>query len=93
MSEYIGYFFIGMISCVLYLTLLVMVLVWRERGVHCRDCKFFNDFHGLCHRPVLIVDGIRNTRWVDGSDETEPICATAAKPDGFCAWGERREDG
>lgn len=60
--------------------------------VRCRDCKFFNDLHGLCHRPVLIVDGIRNTRWVDGSDETEPICATAAKPDDFCAWGKNERD-
>lgn len=60
--------------------------------VRCRDCEFFNDFHGLCHRPVLVVDGITNTRWVDCTDETEPIYATAAKPDGFCVWGERKSE-
>lgn len=62
---------------------------WEEI-VRCKDCEFFNDFHGLCHRPVLVIDGTTNARWVDGTDETEPICATAAKPDGFCAWGVRK---
>lgn len=72
MSEYIGYFFIGMISCVLYLTLLVTVLVWRERKVHCRNCKYYTEdeaeYLHYCNEWCGQVD-----------------------PDGFCAWGERRD--
>lgn len=73
MSEYIGYFFIGMISCVLYLTLLVMVFIRKEPTVRCRDCKYYEDT-GNCTF-FYLEDG----------------CLGEVTPDGFCAWGERRQ--
>ena len=84
MSEYIGFFFIGMISCILYLTLLVMVLVERERVVRCRDCKF--SFEGTNGK--LDCFGPLTTSWDYQHDvyKENPV-----EPDGFCAWGERMD--
>ena len=52
--------------------------------VHCRDCK-----HGLLHgtecRHFAAYEPIA------GGDECEEM-TYSVKPDGFCAWGVRRED-
>ena len=51
-----------------------------ERIVHCRDCKYYTD-----HEWVIITDVSDVCHfWGDGPVKVEP--------DGFCKWGERRED-
>ena len=60
-----------------------------EEIVRCRDCRYFNEYHGKCHRTAIIID-------VDGyvhltDDENGYISMTDADSDGFCAWGERMD--
>lgn len=57
--------------------------------VRCKDCKYFNDYHGKCDRPVLVINGI-DTFWTDDKDDGN-VYVTNADPNGFCAWGERVE--
>lgn len=63
-------------------------MVRREEVVRCRDCKHFNDYHFKCHRPAFIIDAHGNL-YFQGEGL---MSATDANPDGFCAWGERKED-
>ena len=67
------------------------VLRPKKNLIHCRDCRHYDEHHGLCLRPVLIIGGIGEgeTRWTDESGE---LAATSASPDGYCAWAERRAD-
>ena len=53
-----------------------------EPMVRCRDCKYYgsNWWIGDCHLE----------QWGDGWGNYPPPTVTE---DGFCAWGERREDG
>lgn len=61
----------------------------QEPVVRCKDCKHFNDYHGKCHRPVLVINGI-DTFWTDDKDDGN-VYVTNADPNGFCAWAERVE--
>ena len=58
------------------------------KPVRCRDCKLFNDYHGKCHRPAFIIDAHGNL-YFQGEGL---MSATDAEPDGYCAWGCRKED-
>ena len=52
----------------------------REEIVRCKDCKFQHE----------TLDGIILCEfWTDSYDED---ALPSVEPDGFCAWGERRED-
>lgn len=58
-----------------------------EEIVRCRDCEHFNDYHFKCHRPAHIIDAHGNLYW-----QSEGLMSvTDAGPDGYCAWGERRD--
>lgn len=55
-----------------------------EEIVRCRDCKYMFDWaYGrmLCKM------------WADGGmdDDVKNVLYPTVKPDGFCAWGERKE--
>lgn len=54
----------------------------RERIVRCRDCK-----HAECYESGLIGPFILCSHF-----ESEG-CKAMVEPDGFCAWGEQREEG
>ena len=51
--------------------------------VRCRDCKY-NDF-GECEHPRFHAEF---THWDYSTTEFVPL---ADDPEGYCAWGERRE--
>lgn len=55
-----------------------------ERIVRCRDCKHANKGGTLCNFFASWVP-------VAGGDEYEDMPADV-EPDGFCAWGEQREE-
>jgi hypothetical protein len=60
----------------------------REEIVRCRDCEHARVLHPL--NPITgVAAGIEDWRcaYFWNADE---LCEVA--PDGFCAWGERRED-
>lgn len=63
------------------------VLDHNQPVVRCRDCNLFDDHYLKCFRPVLYFDHDFNPHW---TDETNFTAVTDATPDGFCAWGERR---
>ena len=77
----------GDMSTPLYQAIMdVMVSRQREEVVRCRDCKHYE-----------------SSRWYESvifpplGTDIEHVCAFFAdgakvSPDGFCAWGERRED-
>lgn len=50
--------------------------------MRCIECKHFDD--GLCHR-------FEFTFW-DEVCETEIIESAIVEPNGFCAWGERKDE-
>ena len=53
------------------------MLVQREEIVRCRDCRYYREeWIRKLMRSVIYCD------WLDG---------VHIEPDGFCAWGERRE--
>lgn len=54
---------------------------WRvhERIVRCRDCKHYSD-----HEWIMVTDVSDVCHFWHGKP-------TKVKPDGFCAWGERKE--
>jgi hypothetical protein len=58
--------------------------LYKERIVRCRDCKFYR----FVDRSGIFKDEQHNdsfcSRFVDGK-------RMEVEPDGFCAWGERRE--
>lgn len=55
--------------------------------VRCKNCAHYNDYHGKCHRPVLVLtnDGLFWT-----NDDSDILCVGHAEPDGFCAWPKRK---
>ena len=55
----------------------------RERIVRCRDCKHGHKGGTLCNLFASWVP-------IVGGDEYEDVPADV-EPDGFCAWGERKE--
>lgn len=54
----------------------VMVSRQREEIVRCRDCRFWHQDASHCAQ----------------FEFSKKLCYVPAKPDGFCAWGERRND-
>lgn len=54
---------------------------WRvhERIVRCKDCKHYSD-----HEWIMVTDVSDVCHFFGGGVKVEP--------DGFCAWGERKED-
>lgn len=58
--------------------------------VRCKDCEFFNDYHNKCYRTATIIDIDGNVYLTD--EEDGYLSMTDATADGFCAWGERRQD-
>ena len=60
----------------------------EQRIVRCRDCRHYNEYHAKCHRAALVIFDDK-TIWTDKSNEC--LSVTDAEPDGFCAWGERRD--
>lgn len=62
---------------------------WRvhERIVRCRDCKYAHHYHPFnpyTRKPSEIED------WYCGW-HSNAEGASEIEPDGFCAWGERRD--
>ena len=55
-----------------------------ERIVRCKDCKFFSSEPWL-HYNDSVTDA---NCWIFQDYEETPA---TVEPDGFCAWGERRE--
>lgn len=60
----------------------------RERIVRCRDCKHGDPFCDSSSYPGMI-DCAHFAQW-DYHDDEPGVCPV--EPDGFCAWGEERED-
>ena len=56
-----------------------------EPIVRCRDCFWFNDYHGKCHRPALVI----TDEGVFESGDGNYLSVTEAEPNGFCKWGRR----
>jgi hypothetical protein len=52
----------------------------KERIVRCRDCKHYSE-----HEWILVTDVSDVCHFFGGGVKVEP--------DGFCKWGERRDDG
>lgn len=57
----------------------------RERIVRCRDCEHM---HRVRDWLGMDVDEC----WLHASRETGALGKERTEPDGFCAWGVRRED-
>lgn len=57
----------------------------HERIVRCRDCKHF-DCKPWMHYNGTVTDF---NCWLFSDYEGTPV---GVEPDGFCAWGERREE-
>lgn len=55
-----------------------------EPVVRCRDCRW--------GRAVEAVGCIRMLDMATGDGQDPSTCAGPQDPDGFCAWGERREE-
>jgi hypothetical protein len=57
----------------------------REEIVRCRDCKYMFDW---------AYDRMLCKMWADGGmdDDAKNVLYPTVEPDGFCAWGKRRED-
>ena len=56
-----------------------------EEIVRCKDCKYMFDW---------AYDRMLCKMWADGGmdDDAKNVLYPTVKPDGFCAWGERRGD-
>ena len=63
---------------------------YADEIVRCRDCFWFNEYHGKCHCTATIIDTDGNVYLTD--EENGYMSMTDAEPDGFCAWGVRRAD-
>lgn len=59
---------------------------WRvhERIVRCKDCKHRHRVRSWAGTDV-------DECWLHASPETGALGKVLTDPDGFCAWGERRE--
>lgn len=53
--------------------------------VRCKDCKYMFDW---------AYDRMLCKMWADGGmdDDAKNVLYPTVKPDGFCAWGERKGD-
>ena len=58
---------------------------FREPIVRCKDCKHM---HVVRHWLGMNVTEC----WLHADRESGALGKEATEPDGFCAWGERRED-
>lgn len=60
----------------------------REEIVRCRDCKHAHHYHPLDWRTGKPHDTLEEwyCDW-----HSNPEGASEIEPDGFCAWGERKE--
>ncbi len=56
----------------------------REQIVRCRDCKHM---HTVRHWLGMDVDEC----WLHADRESGALGKERTEPDGFCAWGERRD--
>jgi hypothetical protein len=56
----------------------------REEIVRCRDCKH-HELQGVSYsdKPLSVC----TAEWCEGSEHDNPL----VEPNGFCAWGERKE--
>lgn len=61
----------------------------REEIVRCRDCEFFNEYHGKCHRQSGVLIDDYSTRRLE--DLGDVLVLADAEPDGFCAGGVRKD--
>lgn len=66
-----------------------VVLDQSQPIVRCRDCEHFNEYHGKCHRQSGVLIDDYSTRRLEDSGDV--LVLVDAEPEGFCAWGERRE--
>lgn len=74
-----------------------------EQIVRCRDCKHLDDSEyrrwdsALAENygePPLFCDLLSFNEWrMDGDRRVAETTFAEVEPDGFCAWGERRDDG
>ena len=60
------------------------VLVKREEIVRCRDCKHMHTVRSWLGMDV-------DECWLHADPESGALGKEPTEPDGFCAWGERRE--
>lgn len=56
----------------------------RKEIVRCRDCKYM---HTVRHWLGMDVDEC----WLRADPESGALGKEPTEPDGFCAWGERRD--
>ena len=61
--------------------------VTRERVVRCRDCE-----HAVYHRSKSIIGTELVTLTCSGPIQGAYSEGADVEPDGFCAWGEPREE-
>lgn len=54
-----------------------------EEVVRCRDCRYYE-------REVFTFGERKEYHWCNRDWNGEPVLS-AVEPDGFCAWGERRD--
>lgn len=81
----------GDMSTPLYQAIMdVMLSRQHEEIVRCRDCRHFNGYHGKCHRQKggVLIDDYSTRRLEDLGDV---LVLNDAEPNGYCAWGERKE--
>lgn len=71
-----------MTECIVDITDGVLQASTAEEVVRCRDCRH------LSHFRLLTQELYSCTRNADGNDDGSFL----VEPDGFCAWGQRRED-
>lgn len=56
-----------------------------EEIVRCRDCRNLeSQTVSYSDKPIFVC----TAEWCEGAERDNPL----VEPDGFCAWGERRED-
>ena len=57
----------------------------REEIVRCRDCKYMHTVRSWLGMDV-------DECWLHADRESGALGKERTEPDGFCKWGERRED-
>lgn len=56
----------------------------RKKIVRCKDCKYCElQTVSYSDKPLFVC----LAEWCEGSEHDNPL----VEPDGFCAWGERKE--
>ena len=61
-------------------------LVQREEIVRCRDCKYMHTVRSWLGMDV-------DECWLHADRESGALGKERTEPDGFCAWGKRKEGG